>query len=131
MARAPVPGRAKTRLCPPLSYEQAAELAAAFLLDTWRTASRLDGAMTFLSYTGDRDEFPPELADVTSFEQHGGDLGARIEHTACLGLSRASSVLVIGSDLPGLSTGHLQAARTTLDYCDAVLGPRPRRLSSM
>ncbi len=34
MAKAPRPGRAKTRLCPPLRAEQAAALSAAFLRDT-------------------------------------------------------------------------------------------------
>ena len=33
MAKAPQPGRAKTRLCPPLLPTQAAELSAAFLRD--------------------------------------------------------------------------------------------------
>lgn len=34
MAKAPQPGRSKTRLCPPLSPDEAARLSAAFLRDT-------------------------------------------------------------------------------------------------
>ena len=34
MAKAPVPGRVKTRLCPPLTFDQAAEVAEAALADT-------------------------------------------------------------------------------------------------
>ena len=34
MAKAPVPGRVKTRLCPPLTPDEAAEIAAAALADT-------------------------------------------------------------------------------------------------
>ena len=32
-AKAPIPGQVKTRLCPPLSPDEAAELARAFLID--------------------------------------------------------------------------------------------------
>lgn len=123
MAKAPVPGRAKTRLCPPLSHDEAAELAAAFLIDVWKAATTLRGAKAFLSYSGERDSFPPELARAQGFHQKGADLGARIEHTARTGLEHAGMVLVIGSDLPGLSTGYLQSARSALHTHDAVLGP--------
>ena len=39
LAKAPVPGRVKTRLCPPLTPAQAAELARAALLDTIEACS--------------------------------------------------------------------------------------------
>lgn len=123
MAKAPVAGRVKTRLCPPLQHEQAAALAAAFLIDVWNAALRLRGARVMLSYSGDLDRFPAELARADAFVQAGDDLGARIEHTARMGLAEADSVLVIGSDLPGLSTGCLQTAGKMLDNHDAVLGP--------
>lgn len=123
MAKAPVPGQVKTRLCPPLTEKQAAELSAAFLLDVWRAACALSDARVLLSYSGERKAFPAQLTRVDGFHQQGDDLGARIEHTARFGLSRASRVLVIGSDLPGLSTSCLQTARTKLETHDAVLGP--------
>jgi glycosyltransferase A (GT-A) superfamily protein (DUF2064 family) len=40
VAKAPRPGSTKTLLCPPLSPDQAAQLAGAFLLDTIATANR-------------------------------------------------------------------------------------------
>ncbi len=123
MAKAPAPGRVKTRLCPPLSHDEAADLASAFLIDVWRAAANLQGVTTLLSYHGNRNEFPAELNAVHSFPQRDGDLGARIEHTARTGLEHGDMVLVIGSDLPGLSAPYLQTARNTLLNHDAVLGP--------
>ncbi|MFN8559202.1 MAG: hypothetical protein U0531_18305 [Dehalococcoidia bacterium] len=40
MAKWPEPGRAKTRLSPPLSTDDAADLARCFLLDTLEEAGR-------------------------------------------------------------------------------------------
>ncbi|MEM9493289.1 MAG: TIGR04282 family arsenosugar biosynthesis glycosyltransferase [Myxococcota bacterium] len=125
MAKAPVPGRVKTRLCPPLSKDEAAQLAGAFLLDVWHTARGMRNAIALLSYAGDKNDFPEPLSRAESFAQQGEDLGARIEHTARAGLVRARSVLVIGSDLPGLPPAYLQSAFSALNraQCDAVLGP--------
>lgn len=123
MAKAPTPGRVKTRLCPPLSHDQASQLASAFLLDVWKAARALRGSRAFLSYYGERDDFPEELALAPSFRQEGADLGARIEHAAHAGLEYGSTVLVIGSDLPGLPTSFLHTARSALHNHDAVLGP--------
>ena len=136
MAKAPEPGRVKTRLCPPLSPAQAAELAAALLLDTWRGAEELrhhegdgepggepDEVEVLLVYAGDRTRFPEPVRGLRSFVQRGADLGARIEHAARLGLGRAERVIVIGSDLPGLPAARLREARAALATHDAVLGP--------
>jgi rSAM/selenodomain-associated transferase 1 len=146
MAKAPEAGRVKTRLCPPLLPEQAAELAAALLLDTWRAAEELeraderasepagacasssartsaDGVEVLLVYAGDRTRFPEPVRGLRAFVQRGADLGARIEHAARLGLARAERVIVIGSDLPGLPAARLVEARAALATHDAVLGP--------
>lgn len=127
MAKAPVPGRVKTRLSPPLTAEQAARLAAAFLEDTWAAATALPGARVLLAHAGDRASFPASLADAPGFPQDPDpDLGARIEAVARAGLERGSPVLVIGGDLPGLETAALAAAEAALEQHQAVLGPSPR-----
>lgn len=123
LAKAPVPGAAKTRLSPPLAPEQAAALASAFVLDTLAAARALEDAHVTLVYAGDRTCFPAPLQAIDGVVQRGADLGARIEHAARVGLGRADRVLVIGSDLPGLPTAHLAEARAALDQHDAVLGP--------
>lgn len=141
MAKAPEPGRVKTRLCPPLAPEQAAELSAALLLDTWRATEELTGPRqpngqpddqhggehdvveVLLVYAGDRRRFPEPVRGLPSFVQRGADLGARMEHAARLGLARAERVIIIGSDLPGLPAARLIEARAALATHDAVLGP--------
>jgi rSAM/selenodomain-associated transferase 1 len=123
MAKAPVPGRVKTRLVPTLSDEQAAELAAAFLIDTWRIAAALPGARPLLARAGAADRFPAALAGVDAVDQRGADLGARIESALVAALERGSPALVIGADLPGLPLAHLEAARAALAGADCVLGP--------
>jgi rSAM/selenodomain-associated transferase 1 len=149
MAKAPEPGRVKTRLCPPLALEQAAELSAALLLDTWRATEELTGPRqpddqhngqhnaqpddqhggehdiveVLLVYAGDRTRFPEPVRGLPSFVQRGADLGARMEHAARLGLARAERVIIIGSDLPGLPAARLIEARAALATHDAVLGP--------
>jgi hypothetical protein len=122
MAKAPRPGQVKTRLCPPLEPDQAAALAAAFLLDTWAAATAACDRV-LLARAGARADFPPQLRDAPGFEQRGSDLGARMEHAARTGLDRGARVLVIGSDLPGLPVSHLEDAAARLDQADVVLGP--------
>ena len=98
MAKAPEPGRVKTRLCPPLTPEQAAELAAALLLDTWRAVDELTrpregrgprGSHDHALDGGHRDELdgghPDELDGGHPDELDGGhpdelDGGHRDEH---------------------------------------------------
>src|ERR1700683_5361529 len=68
MAKAPQPGRAKTRLCPPLQPTQAAELSAAFLRDITENialASRSAPIHGCIAYApkGDEGWFHGHLAD--------------------------------------------------------------------
>jgi hypothetical protein len=123
MAKAPEPGRSKMRLSPPLTPAQAAEVSAALLVDTWRAVAGFDDCEILLMYTGDRTRFPEPVRGLTSFLQRGVDLGARIEHAARIGLTRADAVIVVGSDLPGLPLARLAEARDALATHEAVLGP--------
>ena len=81
LAKAPVPGRVKTRLCPPATPEQAARLAAAALADTLAAAARvpatavvvaLDGELTVLMADGGDRLVPPGDAPV-SWSRAGAD----------------------------------------------------------
>src|SRR3712207_8052400 len=49
MAKWPEPRRAKTRLCPPLTPEEAADLARCFVLDMLHEAARADRKSTRLN----------------------------------------------------------------------------------
>lgn len=128
-AKAPLVGQVKTRLCPPLSPETAAELAQCFLVDTVERACRLPLAKVYLAITPAESEpvfrallpFP-----VAYLAQRGGSLGER-EHNVFVDLFQqgATRLVLIGSDIPTLPPSHLQEAFQHLENtrCDAVFGP--------
>jgi glycosyltransferase A (GT-A) superfamily protein (DUF2064 family) len=137
LAKAPVAGLAKTRLCPPASPRAAALIAAASLLDTLDTvlaAAEAPGTAPLLAWTGSLDaaerrhELVTALASVTRFEQRGGALGERIAaaHADAAVRAPGAVVLQIGTDTPQLAAGELTEALALLTATrgpDAVLGP--------
>jgi rSAM/selenodomain-associated transferase 1 len=122
MAKAPVPGTVKTRMCPPLNQDDAAVLAVAFMVDTWASAcAASDGHL--LARAGDASAFPLPLRSVPGFSQYGADLGERIEHAARVGMEQSRQVVIIGSDLPGLPPAYLRESAVLLRNADVVIGP--------
>ena len=65
MAKAPVPGAVKTRLCPPASHLQAARIAAAALLDSLDTVRATPGVTPVLALHG-RLADAEEAAELTA-----------------------------------------------------------------
>lgn len=132
LAKAPVPGRVKTRLCPPATAEQAAGLAAAALLDTLDAVRATPGARTVVAFTGDRSEavhageISAALDRVDVVEQRGSSLGERIAaaHTDAALRHPGLPTLQIAMDTPQVSAELLgECARTLLaPGTDAVLG---------
>lgn len=130
MAKAPVAGRVKTRLCPPLSPAHAADLAAAALLDTLAAAAVTGGTRTVVALDGDliQARRPAQLrgamAAVTVIGQRGDGFAARLvaAHTDAGG---RGPVLQIGMDTPQVTPIMLTSAIATLAVpgVDAVLGP--------
>jgi hypothetical protein len=124
-AKTPQPGSVKTRLCPPLTPDQAAGLAGAFLRDTLATAAGLPpklGARTILAYHGDAP--PDNLSDISTTPQRGNGLGERLVNI--FGDAFAAddgAVCVIGSDTPHLPAAFLVEAFGRLAHADAVFGP--------
>ena len=128
MTKAPQPGRSKTRLVPPLSSVEAAELAAALLADQLEHLARFSGANLFISYA-------PASAAVsfknyqaqgfTCFPQEGDSLGERMSHAFThVFHSSFAPVVLIGSDLPAVPHEFLDRAYESLDAgADVVLGP--------
>ena len=128
-AKAPIVGQVKTRLCPPLSFEEAKELYQCFLLDTVARALRLPDVQVCLAFTpADSEllfrEFLP--ASLRYVPQRGVSLGEREANVFAdlleMGFSR---VVLIGGDIPTLPLSHLQDAFALLaDFRnDVVLGP--------
>lgn len=124
-AKPPEPGRAKTRLAPALGDEGAADLARAFLADTWRTVGALPWARPVMATT------EPDRASLGVDEgailwlQGEGDLGDRMERVLGRALERGPWAIAVGADSPGLPPRLLADARAALDEADAVLGPTP------
>ncbi len=139
MAKAPQPGRSKTRLCPPLTPEQAAALSAAFLRDTARNiaeAARRAPITAYAAYAprGTEDVLAALLADETALilaDGNGPVPDAVRGFGRCLlqavegMLGRGhEAAIVLSSDTPTLPTRILvQAASLLLAPGDrAVLG---------
>lgn len=132
MAKAPRPGRVKTRLSPPLTPEQASALNACFLRDTVASlgAAALETpAEWVVSYTpaGEESAFhgilPPGALLVP---QRGEGFGERLLHTVeDLLTSGFSSVCLIDSDSPTVPTAEYVVAVRYLAGAgeQAVLGP--------
>lgn len=126
VAKEPVPGRTKTRLCPPFTPESAAEFYRCLLLDTLALMARLEMADHTVAYTPDsaRDYF--EGLAPNGFRlvpQQGGDLGERLAnalaHHFDLGYRR---VVIMNSDGPTLPQACLEEAFSGLDSADVTLG---------
>lgn len=127
-ARAPVPGRAKTRLMPELGADGAARLHAELVLATCERICRTPVGPVELWLDGkDPQGFFPFLQANFGVELHvqqGLDLGARMAHAARHALERAERVLLVGSDCPDLDAAYLRSAVALLeDGNEAVLGP--------
>ncbi|MGW4943060.1 TIGR04282 family arsenosugar biosynthesis glycosyltransferase [Actinoplanes sp. NPDC004185] len=111
LAKTPVPGRVKTRLCPPWTLEQAASVAAAALDDTLETV----GAGV-LVVDGDH----PAPAGWARIAQRGDQLPARLANAFTD--AGAGPVVLIGMDTPQVTRALLAQAAARLADADAVLG---------
>ena len=105
IAKEPVPGRVKTRLCPPFSPAQAAELAEAALRDTLRTVRATAAARHVLVLDGRPGPWVPAGFDVLA--QRGDGLGSRLAaaFTDCVAACDEPVVLV-GMDTPAADERH-------------------------
>jgi rSAM/selenodomain-associated transferase 1 len=120
-AKAPVPGRVKTRLIPALGAEGAAALAGEMLEGTVGEALAT-GLPTELCGEPDAREWHPAKAGLALTAQGDGELGERLARAAERALRRGA-ILLIGSDCPELDRARLRAAADALELHDAVLHP--------
>lgn len=128
MAKAPVPGSVKTRLCPPLSPRKAAQLYACLLADAAGEGASLRGIRRYLFHAPPRERAYFRTAPFSGFllrKQGGGDLGKRMAHAAAEAFSAgARRAVLIGADCPALSAARIRSAfRELARGVDAVFGP--------
>jgi rSAM/selenodomain-associated transferase 1 len=119
IARAPVPGRCKTRLCPPCSEEEAARIAEASLIDTLDAVAATPASRRLLALAGEPGPWLPNGFEVVP--QVGSGLAERL---AGAFESAGCPALLVGMDTPQVTPELLGHAAATLmeDATDAVLG---------
>ncbi|MDQ4131891.1 MAG: DUF2064 domain-containing protein [Actinomycetota bacterium] len=120
LAKVPVAGRVKTRLCPPCSEAEAAELAAAALADTLDAVAVTPVARRVLVLHGQSGQWLPPGFEVVA--QRGDTLARRL---VAAFEDVGGPALLIGMDTPQVTPSLLTAAAEGLlsDGTDAVLGP--------
>jgi rSAM/selenodomain-associated transferase 1 len=113
-AKAPVPGKTKTRLAHVIGDEAAAALHVAFLWDTLALATQVTECVLFSA--GDHEH--PVLREaaahfgIRQVPQHGEDLGLRMMNAIDVLLEDHATAVLIGSDAPSLPPRALKAACT-------------------
>jgi len=126
VAKQPAPGQTKTRLCPPLTHDQAAELYDCFLRDTLSIMRVVSNVRCVIGYLPeDAQEYFRRLApDMELSPQRGTSLGERLDHLLTEALLNGSQrAVVMDSDSPTLPASYLRQAFDNLANADVVLGP--------
>ncbi len=118
IAKECLPGRVKTRLHPAVSYEQAAELAAASLADTLAVGTQLAAERRILAFDG--LIAPPDSRQYDMIPQTGGELDERL--AAVFDAAHGPTILV-GMDTPQLRAADLAPFFPWPDDADFVFGP--------
>lgn len=132
-AKAPIAGQVKTRLCPPLTPDEAATLHGSFVLDT---LERTKAAVSTFKLPLDRYlacapssthvffKIMEERQGVRVIDQVGDDLGSRMNQAFdALFKQGYKRVLIVGTDAPSLPLEYYKHAITLLETHDLVLGP--------
>lgn len=119
MAKAPVAGTVKTRLCPPLDHAQAAEVARAALADTLAAVASSAADRRYLALAGPPGDWLPE--GFTVLAQQGRTFAERLANAWD---AVGGPALQIGMDTPQVGSAHLDSGFGALERSDgAVLGP--------
>ncbi|MDG2087599.1 MAG: TIGR04282 family arsenosugar biosynthesis glycosyltransferase [Arenicellaceae bacterium] len=126
-AKAPIPGKVKTRMQPELDDEQCAELAKRLLHHSCQLAKEYRNGEIQLWCSPDTghpyffalaEKFP-----LTLFAQRGEHLGQRMINAMNNALDSGFQPLLIGADCPFFDNQYLDNAFKQLEQHDVVLGP--------
>ncbi|MBS0336591.1 MAG: TIGR04282 family arsenosugar biosynthesis glycosyltransferase [Proteobacteria bacterium] len=125
-AKAPQPGRVKTRLAATLGGEAAARLHGRLLERAIATALAAGCGPVELHGSPARHGYLRRLArrhGIRLVSQPEGDVGTRMHAAFRRGLRRHARMILIGSDCPALAPADLRRAGRLLRGCDAVIAP--------
>jgi uncharacterized protein len=117
MAKAPVAGRVKTRLCPPCTPEEAAAVAEAALADTLAAVASCGAGRRMVALDGAPGPWLPPGFEV--IPQVEGPFDRRLAAAWALA---AGAGVQIGMDTPQVTAGLLDDALASLDSTTAALG---------
>lgn len=126
-AKAPIPGKVKTRLIPALGEAGAARLAHEMLLDTVAEAAAANLSIPELC----ADPHPLDPAwdgllpagQLRVTAQGEGDLGERLARAARRVILLGEKALLIGTDCPGIDRQRLREAAAALQDHDSIIHP--------
>ena len=125
-AREPIPGTVKSRLAAQIGNEPASRVYEALLKDT---VSALCAAGDPFAIAHTPESTPRYFSAfarnaLECFPQEGENLGKRMERTfdKCFAVGY-EKVVIVGSDIPFLSTEILREASSKLEDNDVVIGP--------
>jgi rSAM/selenodomain-associated transferase 1 len=118
IAKAPVAGRVKTRLCPPCTHAEAAELARAALQDTLEAAGGAGAARRVLVLDGAPGPWLPAGWELVP--QRGDGLAERL---AAAFADAGAPAFLVGMDTPQITPALVRAGLDALATHDAAFGP--------
>ena len=117
LAKSPVAGRVKTRLCPPCTPAEAAAVAEAALADTLDAVSRCGAARRIVALDGSPGPWLP--AGFRVVPQVGVTFAERLGHAWA---AAGGPGVQIGMDTPQVEGRELDGALASLDDADAAIG---------
>lgn len=124
--RIPVPGQTKTRLMPYLSGEECARLHTEFICTAYRACRKTDADVLVFHTPGDDEGILRGILgeELPYFLQEGEDMGERMSGAFAQAFRDGyEKVILIGTDIPRISSRILERAFADLDKNDIVLNP--------
>lgn len=125
-AKTPEPGTVKTRLCPPLTDQQAAQLAELLIEHTVRLAQCWPGPVQLAVWPNTRHPLFQRLAGeygLPCVRQDPGDLGAKMAAAIATSVCQDRPAAIMGCDVPHCPAPVLVSAAQHLQAGKNVLGP--------
>ena len=119
LAKAPIVGQVKTRLCPPWSFDQAAVVAEAALADTLDAVAASGATRKILVLEGKPGPWLPEGFEL--IRQRGSSLNARLD---AAWLDANGPGFQIGMDTPQVSAALIDRCLSAVcDHHETLFGP--------